>query len=211
MPGVVMKDRETRDRVLAAATRLFAADGFKKITVREICRAAKANVAAVNYHFGDKMGLYREVLGVAIETMRATTELAQREGEGRPAEEKLAAYVRVFIERAVRASRDSWIHQLMIREMADPTPGLDLVIDQVIVPRTAFVNGLVAEILGSDPADIRVVRCSMSVQSQFNALMNTAVARRLMPGLLDDPAALRELANHITAFSLAGIRAQRST
>ena len=41
-------DRETRFRVLQAAERLFAERGFKKVTVREICRAAKANVAAVN-------------------------------------------------------------------------------------------------------------------------------------------------------------------
>jgi AcrR family transcriptional regulator len=195
--------------VLAAATRLFAAQGFKKVTVRAICRAARANVAAVNYHFGDKMGLYREVLGAAIETMRSTTELAQREGEGRPVEEQLAIYVRVFIDRVVRASRDSWIHQLMIREMTDPTPGLDLVIDQVIRPRMAYVSGLVAGILRADPGDERVVRCALSVQSQFNALMNTQLATRLVPGLLDDPDALRKLADHITAFSLAGIRAQR--
>ena len=50
-------DRETRDRLLKASTRLFADRGFKHVTVREICRAARANVAAVNYHFGDKLGL----------------------------------------------------------------------------------------------------------------------------------------------------------
>jgi len=59
-------DLETRDRVLKAAERLFAERGFKKVTVRDICRAARANVAAVNYHFGDKQGLYREVLQIAF-------------------------------------------------------------------------------------------------------------------------------------------------
>ena len=56
------KDLETRDRLLKSAAQLFADRGFKKVTVRDICRAAKANVASVNYHFGDKTGLYREVL-----------------------------------------------------------------------------------------------------------------------------------------------------
>ena len=52
------RDRETRERVLRSAAQLFADRGFKKVTVREICRAARANVAAVNYHFGDKGGLF---------------------------------------------------------------------------------------------------------------------------------------------------------
>ena len=85
------KDGETRTRVLDAAARLFAASGFKKVTVRQICREAGANIAAVNYHFGDKLGLYREVLGRAIETMQGTTDAAKQAGEGGDAEQKLRA------------------------------------------------------------------------------------------------------------------------
>jgi AcrR family transcriptional regulator len=77
-------DRETRERVLRAAAQLFADRGFKKVTVRDICRGARANVAAVNYHFGGKGGLYREVLQLAIETMRATNDAARAPAEGSP-------------------------------------------------------------------------------------------------------------------------------
>ena len=51
-------DLATKERLLREATRLFAERGFKKVTVRDICAAARANVAAVNYHFGGKPGLY---------------------------------------------------------------------------------------------------------------------------------------------------------
>jgi len=82
--------------VLTAATRLFAANGFERVTVREICRAADANVAAVNYHFGDKEGLYHEVCGEGDETMRATTDAARQAGTGGIVKQKLRAYIRVF-------------------------------------------------------------------------------------------------------------------
>src|ERR1700704_6607704 len=116
------RDRETRERVLRSAAQLFADRGFKKVTVREICRAAKANVAAVNYHFGDKEGLYREVLAQAIETMQATTDAGRLAGEGGSSEHKLRAYIRVVLQAAAGTGHDTWIQQLVAHEIADPTP-----------------------------------------------------------------------------------------
>jgi len=201
------KDVETRTRVLTAAARLFAGSGFEKVTVREICRAASANIAAVNYHFGDKVGLYQEVLGMAIETMQGTTAAARREGEGRTAEEKLRIYIRVFLQRVAGTGDDSWIHQLMAHEMADPTPALDMVVDQVIRPRVAYMSELVGEMLGLPVADDRVLRCVVSIQSQCHAVMKNPVSRKFLPDYDANPAALDRLATHIAEFSLGGIHA----
>ncbi len=62
-------DLETRERLLEAAAELFAERGYNHVTVRDICRAAGANVAAVNYYFRDKLGLYREVLTSTISSL----------------------------------------------------------------------------------------------------------------------------------------------
>lgn len=205
-----LKDSETRVRVLKAASRLFAANGFEKVTVREICRAADANVAAVNYHFGDKVGLYREVLGKAMETMRATTDAARQAGSGGTAEQKLRAYIRVFLTRVIGQGHDTWIHQLMAHEIADPTPALDLVIDQVIRPRMAYLSDLVADILRLSPDDDLVLQCVLSVQSQCHAVMTSAVSRRFMPDFSTDSKAIECLAQHIAEFSLGGIHSLRT-
>ena len=53
---------DTRARLLEAGAAVFAEHGFRNATVQAICRRAKANIAAVNYHFGDKRNLYAEVL-----------------------------------------------------------------------------------------------------------------------------------------------------
>ena len=71
-------DAKTRERLIEAGTRLFAERGFKRVSVREICCEARANVAAVNYHFGDKLGLYREVVQSAVVAMRSTGDAARR-------------------------------------------------------------------------------------------------------------------------------------
>src|SRR4029077_8647614 len=147
----------------------------EKVTVREICRAADANVAAVNYHFGDKEGLYHEVLAKAMETMRATTEAARQAGTGGSAQQKLRAYIRVFLQRVVGQGHDTWIHPLMAHEIADPTPALDLVIDQVIRPRMAYLSDLVADILRLPAEDQHVLQCVVSVQAQCHAVMTNPV------------------------------------
>jgi AcrR family transcriptional regulator len=208
IPRVVESDAATRDRLLATGTRLFAERGFQNVTVRDICTEAAANVAAINYHFEGKAGLYMEVLGKAVAIMRGTTEAMIQAGNGEPAAAQLESLVRTFLERVV-AGREGWIHQLMMQEMREPTAGLDLVIDEVIAPRFAYLRSVVARLLEYPDDDPRVSACAASVQSQMMVVMKSPIAAKLGVTALtsaDVPAAAR----HIATFSLAGIRAIRS-
>ncbi len=201
-------DRETHARLIEEARKLFAAHGFRRVTVREICAAAQANVAAINYHFGGKYGLYREVLDEAIAVMRETSESAMAAGAGGSSEERLRAFIRVFLQR-VGSGGSPWIRQLMAHEMAEPTEALDEVIRAAIAPRITYMGHLVAEILGVDVDDERVLRCVLSVQSQFHTAMANPVSKRLVPGFTGDSESLDRLAQHIADFSIGGIRAMR--
>jgi len=51
---------DTDARLLQAACNVFAEKGFRQATIAEIRRKARANIAAVNYHFGSKQALYKE-------------------------------------------------------------------------------------------------------------------------------------------------------
>jgi AcrR family transcriptional regulator len=205
---VTTRDTATRARLLKAAERLFADRGFKKVTVRDICRAARANVAAVNYHFGDKLGLYREVLQSAIDQMRATNDAARLAGEGRPAEEQLRCYIGVFVRRVLGSGTDT-VHKLLNREMNDPTPALDALVEHGLRPRVQYLAALIAEIIGCAPTDHRVLRCIASVQTQFIAYLPNPITTRLGVSVKPTAANLDEISAHVAEFSLAGIHAIR--
>src|ERR1700744_12731 len=53
----------TKDRILDAAERLFARDGFEATSLRAITTEAEVNLAAVNYHFQSKEALVQAVIG----------------------------------------------------------------------------------------------------------------------------------------------------
>ena len=201
------RDRETRERVLRSAAQLFADRGFKKVTVREICRAARANVAAVNYHFGDKGGLYREVLQLAIDTMRATSEAARVAGTGQSADDRLRRYIHVSLCRVMGDVNTSWISRLINREIADPTPAFDTLVEQGLRPRIDDLSAIVADIIGSSPADERVLRCVASIHAQWVLFVPHPVASRLRSKLQLRSENIDGVAEHIADFSLAGIRA----
>ena len=201
--AALSSDQDTRERLLTEAARLVAARGFARVTVRDICRAANANVAAVNYHFQGKRGLYDAVVRMAIERMQQTTEAAQEAGRGMPASGQLASYVSVFLQRVI-PHRDGWIHQLMVRELAEPTPALQLVVREVLEPRARYLTRIVASIMQLRTDDLRVQRAVVSVNSQcFAAIDSRLPVSAFSP---TTPAGVDDLADHIASFSLGGIQ-----
>jgi len=200
------RDDATRARLLHAGEQLFADRGFKKVTVREICREARANVAAINYHFGDKLGLYREVLQNAIEAMRSTNEAAREAADGRSPEEGLRESIHVIVTRVLSARRGT-IHRLLQREVSDPTPALDTLVEQGIRPRIDLLAGLVSRLIDAPPSDLRVLRCVASIQTQMTAYFPHPISSRL--GFSPAPASaagVKTIADHIVDFSLDGVR-----
>ena len=199
-------DLETRERLLAAAERLFADRGFKKVTVRDICREARANVAAVNYHFGDKLGLYREVMQIGIDAIRATTDAGRKAGERQPPEEQLRRYVVVWMTRLLTPGHET-IHRLMQRELQDPTPALDDLVDAVVRPRLDYLSAVVARMLDCDPKDQIVMRCVAATQAQAVAYMPNPIAARLGFTRPQTPSQVDEVARHMAEFAVGGVKA----
>ena len=204
----LFREHATRERLLTAAIDLFAEHGFDGVTVREICHRADTNIAAVNYHFRDKLGLYWAVIGMAIEHMRDITDVTRRVALDAPAEDRFRHYVRTYLRRLMQAEGPaSWIHRIMRHETTNPTPAAPQIFDLAIRPRLEYLSSVIAELIGCAATDPRVVRCVISVQGQCLLYrpdpFHSAVQSKwpVAPGPID------VIADHIAEFSLAGIRA----
>jgi len=205
-PRARRPDTATRERLLAEATRLFAQRGFHAVSVREIARAARANVAAVNYHFDGKLGLYRAVVKSAVQAMRAGDDAFLTASDA-PPEEQLRTYVAGYLPRIVATDDGTaWIHDLMRHEMSEPTPLAPWIAEHGILPRLEYLAGVVAALLGCKPNDKRVARCVISIQAQclfYRPDRFRAAAFKDWSITRDELAAV---VDHIVEFSLAGIR-----
>jgi TetR/AcrR family transcriptional regulator, regulator of cefoperazone and chloramphenicol sensitivity len=205
--GVAGRD-ETRRQLLEAAGEVFAETGFRTATIREICRRAGANIAAVNYHFGDKKALYAEVLryshGRALEKYPPLLNVVA----DAPPPKKLHAFVLSFLLRIFDQGPTAWHGKLMSREMIDPTSALDSLVEERIRPMAAQLWGIVAEILGCSPNDERVRLSAFSVVSQcvFYHHCRPVMARLFPKQAPLNQAGIEKLARHITRFSLTAMR-----
>ena len=196
----------TRQRLLDAAGEVFAAHGFRAATVRDICSVAGANVAAVNYHFGDKQRLYQAVFLYAHECAMAKNAPPPPDRRGTP-EELLREFVAAFLRRVLDQGRPAWHGKLMSREMVEPTGVLDQLVEKAIRPQFALLSAIVRGLVGELPHE-RLRRCCASVVSQCLFYHHARpVIARLFPELVFDDAEIEALADHVTTFSLAGLRA----
>jgi AcrR family transcriptional regulator len=192
----------TRSRLLESAGVVFAEKGFNSATVREICRRAGANVAAVNYHFRDKMELY-------VEVFRRSMALAHESEVDLlrlPPEEALEAIVAGMVRRMQSAEEGAaWHVRIMAHELAQPTAALDRVVQELIGPRFASLRLLVSRIIGL-PVDHETTRRGvLSVIAQVAHYAHAKpVISRVCPDMDFDP---ERIAAHISTFSLAGLRA----
>jgi TetR/AcrR family transcriptional regulator, regulator of cefoperazone and chloramphenicol sensitivity len=196
---------ETRQRLLDAAGEVFADRGFDQATVREICRKAGANIAAVNYHFGNKQKLYAAVFDYSQKWARQWIDLPSPADAS--AEDRLRDFIRQFLRRLLDPGRPSWHDRLMAREMTEPTHALRTLVDSEIRPRLLSLQQIVLDLAGEIPPRA-AAKCAASVVGQMlHYHFARPVLKLVSPIYADLDQHIEELADHVTRFSLAGIAA----
>lgn len=122
----------TRDALLNAATRLFAARGFAAVTVAEVAREAAVNKALINYHFGGKLQLYRSIVREMLAEVVARVEPLRR--DARAPDEVLREFIAIVGDMAI--SKRPHFPKMMLREVIAGGPHLDE--ETLAYPQRAF-------------------------------------------------------------------------
>jgi AcrR family transcriptional regulator len=198
---------DTQKRVLDAAGEVFAEVGYRAATVRQICEKAGANIAAVNYYFGDKEGLYLAVLRSVPD---AHEEKYPRQfgltPDATPAQQ-FHAYVQSLLQRVFDAGRPGWHVKLIAREMAEPTRALDTLLEDFARPLHRELASIVRRLLGPAATNENVRLGALSVMGQCVYYHHArTVLKRLYPEQTYGADDIARLVDHITEFSLAALR-----
>jgi AcrR family transcriptional regulator len=203
------KSLETRQRLLEAAGEVFANHGYRHATIREICKKAKANVAAIHYHFGDKEELYGAVFEYARRC--AVAQFDELSASGTPAEQRLRFFVRAVLARFFHEGRPAWLGKLVAQEMIEPSKALDSLINEQIRPNSERLRAIVNELMGKEIDDQDLWRCTFSIAAQWLFYFhNGQIVKRLNPAQGFGPVDLESLADHITKFSVAALKGWKS-
>jgi len=198
-----------KDRILYEAETLFAKRGFYAVTIREITQAARCNLAAVNYHFGNKQNLYMEVFRCLWKprAKRIQTRF----------ESVLAAQKEITLQGIVHAVAEAFIKgpfsdeerlrhfQLMVREMARPTEAFEMVVGDVIGPFHEKLAELIRPFMAREMGQVALLLYIQSIISMvihFNFARNPVMR---ITGRQYDDRFKDELVDHVVQFSLSGL------
>lgn len=198
---------DTRRRMMHAAGPIFAEKGCDGATVREICAAAGTNIASINYHFGDKESLYHETVKLA-HMLRLEQVPPPRVSEGATPEQRLRQFIELMLTRMLGRHELDWQNRLMMRELLEPTAACEPLVEEFIRPQLNQLLAVLDELLPADTPPHRRYQTAFSIVGQC---LHYKVARGFVGLLIPEQEreasySIEQLADHITRFSLEGIK-----
>ena len=202
----------TKERILDEAEALFALKGYDAVSVREITGAANCNLAAVNYHFGNKKNLYMEVfrsrwLPRASRIKKSFKDSLKAGGTLTPSA-VVQSLARAFLEGPFSEEERKRHHQLISTELAKPTEAFKMVADEAMRP---LFDSLFEDLRCVLPDDIEEEKLILNICSMFAMVLYFNFARILISdftGCDYDDDFKGRLVDHIVEFSINGLGAR---
>ncbi len=201
-----MSGDEVRHHLLNTAGPIFADQGYRGATVRDICAAAGVNVAAVNYYFGDKRQLY-------VETVRRAHQLRAEEvpmpswSPDTPPAKRLRSFVATLMERMLGRCGAAWPTRLMLREVLNPTEACRALVEDYFRPQIDLLLSILDDMIppGVPPSRRYQLAFSIIGQCQFYRIAGDVLPMLISREQLDEEFHTRQLAGHIADLMCAAL------
>ena len=201
----------TQCRVLDAAEKLFAADGFAATSVREITQGAGCNVSAVNYHFGSKEKLYEAVFERLLNRLRtvrldAVQQVLEEAAGHEDLSLLLSAFAKAFLAPLMEPGRGPDTIQLMARELTAPRLPRGMIFEHLIGP----IQQAMVEAMRRCEPRLGATRALLCLHSFIGQLVHVLQMSRIEQlsgrgaALMPD---VQSVLRHVVEFSVAGMRA----
>ena len=190
-----LAQREASRRLLEAASEEFARHGYAGARIRHIVDAAQVNLAAVNYYFGGKQGLYRATLRFLA---GQATPVVDREDLS--PERRLRRHIYALLERFVGADRPSTLGRILVHELMHPARSGESVFAETLKTELERVRGALRQIAGPDVPESDIQHAALGVLGQCVLYL---YARN--PDAERGRDFCKSVARRITAFSLGGL------
>ena len=202
---------DTREKLLAAAERLFAERGYTRVSVRAIAAAAGANWSLVGYYFRGKEGLLSEIYRRHCSTLNA--ERLKLLGEARRSPEKLEAVIEAFVRPALAEIQtlggQSTFSRLRAMLAAEDSTLLNhLVADNFNLSSRTFVAAL-RECLPDLPHDEVLWRFHFMLGTIYYSAASPQRIKTFSRGRCD-PGNIDATLRHLVPFLAAGFRSGRA-
>lgn len=199
----------TTDRILDAAEELYAEQGFAETSMRQLTQRAEVNLAAVNYHFGSKEGLFHALIRRRLDpiNLERLSQLDALEAKG---EVQLEEVLHALLDPILNLRfEEPAAARLTTQIIGGLTGNGKTQIEELgeTFRRTSqrFVPAIARTLPPADP---------LAVRRRMNCLIGVMIASMLDPhGFLENPlgendAAYRQLvADEIVSFLAGGLRA----
>lgn len=178
-----MSQAQTPDILLDVAERLFAERGIERTSIRQLTAEAKANLAAVSYHFGSKEGLVRAVFERRLkplneERMHRLAICKAAAGEGPlPLEEVVRAFVEPVIAMRFAMPQTAHFARLVSRSLTVPSPMTEEVLEEAFAEVARCFREALARALPTAPSE--------ALSWGFHFMVGTMAHTCTLPAALD--------------------------
>ncbi len=198
----------TKNRIISAAIEEFAEHGYHAATIRDICKRAGVNIAAINYHFSGKAELYRRSLEM-IFSFKQPLPCADKIKSDSDLKSVMKSWIMAFLYRGndKKILENRLMEKIAYHEMLTPSVIFDEIFDAYLMPDVVSLEKILRKGLPPDTSEKEIKMRIFSVlgSCKFYFFQYRIVEKIWTEGdFLEDN--MDMIVDYITAQSLLGLK-----